>query len=348
MPFRPRPALGMLMVLVSGLLFALNGTVSKLILRGGVSAPDLTTLRALGACLGLVALGAALRPGWRRFRVTAGQLPLLIAYGLTGFLGVPMLYFVAISRMPVGIALLFEYTAPLLVALWARFGQHQPVRPRLWAGLALCLLGLACVAEVWGDLHLDGLGLAAGLGAAALLACYYIFGAKGVSSRDTVSLTGWAFGVSAVAGLAFRLVTGAAPDWSALGGHTAGGTPLWLLAAYLLVLGTIVPYLLVAGALRHLPATSVGILGMVEPVFATAAAWLVLGEWLNPAQLAGGALVLAGVVLAETARMPAAPPAPAARLDSLPERRTIDVSPSALGQNETHVAPERDRSPARP
>ncbi|GAA2391652.1 permease [Catellatospora methionotrophica] len=326
MPFRPRPALGIAMVTLASLLFAVNGTVSKLILRAGVSAPDLTTLRALGACAGLLALGAALRPGLRRFRITARQLPLLIAYGITGFLAVPMLYFVAIARMPVGVALLFEYTAPLFVALWARFGQRHPVRPRLWAGLALCLLGLACVAEIWGDLSLDGVGVLAGLSAAVLLAAYFILGAKGVASRDTVSLTGWAFGVSAVAGLLLRALTGSAPDWSALAGHTGGGTPLWLLCAYLLILGTIVPYLLIAGALRHLPATSVGILGMIEPVLAAAVAWLTLGEVLNPAQLAGGALLLIGVALAETARVPVA----------------ALIEPVPLRQNEPRaVAPDR-------
>ncbi|BCJ77846.1 permease [Catellatospora sp. IY07-71] len=337
MPFRPRPALGIVMVALASLLFAVNGTVSKLILRAGVGAPDLTTLRAVGACAGLLVLGAVLRPGLRRFTVTARQLPLLIAYGLTGFLLVPMLYFVAIARLPVGVALLFEYTAPLFVALWARFGQRHRVRPRLWAGLLLCLAGLACVAEVWGALSLDGLGVAAALGAAVLLAAYFVLGAQGVADRDTVSLTGWAFGVSALAGLLFRLLGGAAPDWSALAGQTAGGTPLWLLVAYLLVLGTIVPYLLIAGSLRHLPATSVGILGMIEPVLAAGVAWLTLGELLNPAQLAGGALLLTGVALAETARVPVA-----AVTEPVPLGR------DPLGQNEAHaVAPERERSPAR-
>jgi len=91
----------------------------------------LTLLRAAGAALGLLVLCLALRPGPRRLRVTARELPLLVGYGLTGFFLVPMLYFVAIARLPVGIALLFEYTAPLFVALWARFGQSQRVRPRL-------------------------------------------------------------------------------------------------------------------------------------------------------------------------------------------------------------------------
>jgi drug/metabolite transporter (DMT)-like permease len=79
------------------------------------------------------------------------------------------------------------------------------------------------------------------------------------------------------------------------------------------VLGSIVPYMLVAAALRHLPATSVGIIGMVEPVLAATVAWVTLGagEALNTAQLGGGLLVLAGVTLAETARTTQSPVAPA-------------------------------------
>jgi len=300
------------MVVTAGALFAVNGTVSKLVLRAGIEAPQLTLLRAAGAFIGLLALSLLLRPGARRLRITAGQLPLLIGYGLAGFFLVPMLYFVAISRMPVGIALLFEFTAPLLVALWARFGQHQRVRSRLWVGLALSLAGLACVAEVWGDLKLDGLGVLAGLGAAVLLAGYYVLGARGVRDRDPLSLTTWAFGASAVAGLLTRAMTDGTGGWEPLR-DTSGGVPVALLCGYVVVLGSVLPYLLVAGALRHLPATSVGIIGMVEPVIAAAVAWVALGagEALNAAQLTGGALVLAGVALAETARVSEPPVAPA-------------------------------------
>jgi drug/metabolite transporter (DMT)-like permease len=316
-----RPALGVGMVIAAGALFAVNGTVSKLVLRAGIEAPQLTLLRAAGAFVGLLALSLVLRPGARRLRVTLRELPLLIGYGLTGFFLVPMLYFVAISRLPVGIALLFEFTAPLLVALWARFGQRQAVRSRLWLGLALSLAGLACVAEVWGDLKLDGLGVVAGLGAAGFLAFYYVLGARGVRQRDTLSLTTWAFGASAIAGLLTRAGTVGAGGWGPLADRTDGGVPVALLCGYVVVLGSILPYLLVAGALRHLPATSVGIIGMVEPLLAATVAWVVLGagEALNPAQLTGGLLVLAGVALAETARvaLPADPDPPPPAPDAL-------------------------------
>ncbi|WP_027346744.1 EamA family transporter [Hamadaea tsunoensis] len=302
-PLRPyaagRPGVGVAMVLAAGTLFAVNGTAAKLILQSGLDAQQLTLLRAVGAAAGLLVVAAALPSA--RLRLSAREVPMLIAYGLTGFFLVPMLYFVAIARIPVSIGLLFEFTAPLFVAVWARFGQGQRVRPRLWVGLGLCLLGLAGVANIGGDLRLDVIGVAAALTCAVLLAAYYVLGAHSVRNRDAVSLTGWAFTVSALAGLAYRLVVGVG-DWSALGG-TAKGLPVWLLAAYLVIFGSIVPYCLVAAAMRHLPATSVGIIGMIEPVVAGAFAWVTLGEKLTPAQLAGGAVLLAGVGLAETARI---------------------------------------------
>jgi drug/metabolite transporter (DMT)-like permease len=295
------------MVLAGSTLFAVNGTVSKLAAATGIDAPQLTALRAGGAAVGLFALALLVRP--RRLRVTRREVPLLVAYGLAGFFLVPMLYFVAITRMPVGIGLLFEYTAPVLVALWARFVQGHAVRPRLWVGLGACLAGLACVAQIWGGLRLDPLGVAAALVSAVLLAAYYLLGARGVAGRDALSLTAYAFGVSALAGAAVR------PWWnfdpSSLRAVSAPGhLPVWLLLVYIVIGGSIAPYLLLAGALRHLPPTSVGIIGMSEPVVATAVAWLVLHEHLDAAQIAGGLLILAGVALAETARVKAEPSDP--------------------------------------
>lgn len=288
------------MVLTAATLFAFNGTVSKLLIHGGFDPPQLTAFRAGGAFLGLLALTLVSRPGPSRLRASRGDLPQLIVFGLTGFFLVPMLYFVAITRLPVGIALLCEFTAPVFVALWIRFGEKQQVKRQLWYGLALCVAGLVCVGQIWaGQIRLDLLGVAAGLTSAVLLAGYYVIGSRSVAKRDPLSLTCWAFGVSAVAGAIVR------PWWNfparALTG-TSDGVPMWLLAAYLLVLGTIVPYLLISASMRHLPPTSVGIIGMTELAMAAAFAWILLDEVLSTPQVLGGVLVLGGVVLAETAR----------------------------------------------
>ncbi len=291
---RVRPALGVLLIVTSSTLFAVNGTVAKLVLRAGVDPAQLTTLRATGGAIGLLAVGLVLRPS--TMRISRGELPVLAVYGLTGFFCVPLLYLVAISRLDVAVGLLLEFTAPIFVALWARFAQHQSVRRRLWIGLALSIAGLACVAEVW-DRGLDPIGVAAGLTSAVLLAAYFLIGSRGVQRRDPLSLTAWAFLIGAIAGSVVR------PWWHLpLDRLTEPRTAL--LTAYVVVLGTTVPYLMLAAAMRHLPATSVSIVSMIEVVLASAVAWVVLGEAQPAVQLVGGGLILAGVVLAETARQP--------------------------------------------
>jgi drug/metabolite transporter (DMT)-like permease len=219
---------------------------------------------------------------------------------------VQWLYFVAIGRLPVGIGLLFEYTAPVLVALWARFVLGERVRRRVWAALGLALAGLALVARVEDGLALDGLGVLAGLGAAVALAAYYLFGEHGVRTRDPLSLTCWMF----LFGALFWSVL--QPWWTFDPGLLATPVPLfesatvpaWLPVLWIVALGTVVPYVLILYALRHLPALRVGIVGMIEPVLATVVAWIWLGEALTATQLVGAGLVLAGIIAAQTARSP--------------------------------------------
>ena len=300
-----RPRLGYAMTLTAATLFAVNGAVAKVILASGISPLRLTEFRTtfgfIGLAIGLVLLAPA------RLRLTRGEVPFLVFYGICGFALVQWLYLVAIHRLPIGIGLLLEFTAPILVALWARFGWHEPVRGRVWIALGLSLAGLALVAEVWSGITLDGVGIAAGLMAAVVLAIYYLAGERGVGRRDPLSLVCYSLLFAAL----FWAIT--QPWWSfpfsALHGSTSlhgnlatTSVPLWLLYVWLVLLGTILPFALSIGALRHLPATTVGIVATFEPVAASVVAWVWLGESLDAAQLAGGAVVLAGIVLAQTSR----------------------------------------------
>src|SRR5690606_9028109 len=102
--FTARPALGVAMVVAAATVWGLNGTVSKLLMRGGFDPPQLTTFRAAGAFLVLLLLVLATR-GPRPLAAPLREFPRLVTYGLLGVFGVPLLYFVAISRLPVGIGL---------------------------------------------------------------------------------------------------------------------------------------------------------------------------------------------------------------------------------------------------
>ena len=66
----------------------------------------------------------------------------------------------------------------MLIALWARFAWHEPVRRRVWPALGLVIGGLSLVAQIWDGLTLDGLGVLAGLLASVGLAVYYLMGER--------------------------------------------------------------------------------------------------------------------------------------------------------------------------
>lgn len=285
------------------MLFAINGTVSKAALLAGLSSLDMTQIRVTGTFLALLAVVVILRP--YALRVARREWPMLLVYGVVGIILVQAFYFVAIRRLPVGIALLIEYTAPLFVALWARFGKRRAIPRRFWGALALALLGLTMVAQVWsGDSNLDGVGVIAGFGAAVSLAVYFVIGetSQGPGGRDVVSFTMWGFGVA-------TLVMAIVQPWWLFPFDLLGttstlieGVPpvsVWLLVAWVIVLGTTVPYLLTLASLGHLTAAASSVASMLEPVLAGVFAWVLLGEALTGWQLLGAGVVLTGVIIAE-------------------------------------------------
>jgi drug/metabolite transporter (DMT)-like permease len=304
-PHEPRAARGYAMVAIAATLFAVNGTVSKVILKSGITADQLTEVRCAGALLGLVLLAAATRPA--SLRVHLGDLPLLIALGVGGLALVQWSYFYAIARLEIGIALLIQFVGPILVALWARFVFGEQVRQRIWLALCLALAGLTLIVEVWRGGRLSSAGISAAVVAAITYAAYILLAERGVRRRDPISLSAWGF---LFATLFWSLL---APWWdfpggriddsvSLLGNLASSHLSVWLLMLWMIVLGTIVPFLLVVGALRHISATRAGVTGMLEPVVAILVAWAWLGESLDPVQLGGAGLTLAGLCLAQTAR----------------------------------------------
>ena len=214
------------------------------------------------------------------------------------------LYFVAIERLPIGIALLIQFSGIVLVALWARL-WHAEVRPRVWAALALTLVGLALVSEFWLGWTLDTVGVIACVGAAIALATYLLAGERAVERREPLGVLCFAL---LFASLMWAVVQ---PWWtfptdaltveiSLQGNLDHLSAPVWAFALFTIVLGTIVSFRLSIAALRHLEATQVGITMTLEPVVATFVAWA--GRDPRNPQLIGGAVVLTGLLLAQTAR----------------------------------------------
>ena len=298
----------MLLVVAGALLFVVNAGVSRVIQSAGVESTTLTTIRCTGTAVVLLVIVAARRELRTVLPSTLAEGVAVVAFGITGVALVQWLYFVAIDRLPVGIALLLEFTAPVLVALFARFGYHEHVRGRLWLGLACSLGGLALVTEIWSGFGLDPWGVAAGLGAALSLAAYFLLGEHSVARRSPLSVLTGAFVVATVFWNLLAPVTQLSSydvgESVSLGGNLdSRSAELWLLLTWMVLLGTVAPFLAELSALRHLSATEVGLVGMVEPVGATILGWLWFAEDLSAAQVAGIAVVLVGIGLAQTSRV---------------------------------------------
>jgi drug/metabolite transporter (DMT)-like permease len=300
-----RPLVGYGMVLVAAALFGVNGSVAKVALSSGMSSLRLTEARCAGACLGLMLIALVRSPAG--LRISRAEVLRLAVFGVCGVALVQLFYFLAIHRLAIGIALLIQYLGPLLVAIYARTFGHEHVRRRIWAALALSLSGLALMVELWEGVALDGLGVVFALISAVIFAAYLLLAEYEVGLRDPVSLMAWGFFFATV------FWTIVQPWWSFPAGRVAKTVslqgrlaewhlPVWALVLWVVVLGSIVPFVLIVAALRHVSATRVGIAAMLEPVVATVVAWAWLRETLTPVQLAGAGVVLAAILLAQTAR----------------------------------------------
>jgi drug/metabolite transporter (DMT)-like permease len=289
------------------LLWSVNATVSKIVLESAdLSALRLSEVRASGSAVILLLAVALLRPA--SMRTSQREVAFLVVFGICGLALVQLFYFVALSRLNIGIALVIEYIAPVLVALYARFFVHEPVRRRLWAAIALSLAGLSLVVDLWSGVTLSTTGVLACLAAAVAYALYIVMADRSLrGGRDAASLLAYGF---LFASIFWALVQ---PWWSfptesvdasasLLGRLDEFSAPVWLLLGYVVVLGTVVPFVLIVTALHHISPTRTIIVAMLEPVLAAAVAFAWLGEELTGQQIAGSLLVLGGIVLAQTAR----------------------------------------------
>jgi drug/metabolite transporter (DMT)-like permease len=175
--------------------------------------------------------------------------------------------------------------------------------------VAIALVGLATVVEIWSGLKLDLVGLLAGLGAAACQATYFILIDKLTGAADPLVMTAAGSVVGAVVLTAISAPWGvpwhALVDTIAIGDRSAPG---WVLAGWLIVVSTVVAYLAGAAAVQRLSAAVGGAVAYVEVVAASIFAWILLNEMLRTNQIIGGVIVLAGAFVAQFSVGKVAPP----------------------------------------
>jgi drug/metabolite transporter (DMT)-like permease len=296
---------GEIYLFLGAFLFAFNGIISKIVLLDEISAWRLTQIRTGGAFIILFTFFIIFRR--KELKPTRQELPWLILFGIVGVTLVQALYFVAIERMYVGIALLIEFTAPIWILLFLRFVLKKHVPKGLWFAIAFAFTGLLMITQIWSGLSVDQIGLIAAFLDALALAGYFLIGDLLGKTKSSGAIATWGFGVASVV-LFFALpiwnfpVDALSNEMSLLGRFDDLSLPGWALVLWIVVMGTIAPYLLVISGLKLMSASTASIFGMIEPVLAGIFAWWWLNESLTTIQLIGCLVVLVGISIADRAR----------------------------------------------
>jgi len=249
--------------------------------------------RILFGFLVYAAIFAVIRPS--AFRVRRADLPLFALFGVVGLAGVQWSYYESIQRLPVGVAVVIQYTAPVLLLIWARL-RGRKVGSRLWLAAALALVGCFFAAGAYDAalFQLNTEGVALSVLSAFIFALYFSLAERILRRYDTPTLLVYGFGFALLAWAVFR------PLWTLP--WTTTPAEIYALLLGVIVVATVIPFGLTLAAVKLIPAARVGLTATIEPVVAAIAAFLVLGEQLAVLQIAGGAIVVIAILIAQSLR----------------------------------------------
>lgn len=242
-----------------------------------------------------VLLVALLLFGRQHLRARRSDLPMLALFGALGIAAVQGTYYEAIARLHLGVALAIQYTAPLLLLAIAYLrGRH--VGSRLWLAAAMTIAGCFFVVGAY-DASLrevNAVGTVIAIIAMFTFASYLLLAERILRSYSPWGLLLYGLGFATVAWSIVRLPTRLPWDLALAN---------WPLVVGVVFIATLFPYLLTLGAVSLLPAARVGLTATFEPVVGAIAGFLLLGEVLEPPQIAGGVLVIVAIGLVQTARL---------------------------------------------
>jgi drug/metabolite transporter (DMT)-like permease len=274
-------------------LFSLNGSMARYLLDDGVDAARLSQLRSAGAALILLVALAVTRPAL--LRVERRELPGLALLGVLGLAAVHATFFISIDRLQIGPAVTIQYLAPLALLVWLAVFHGRRLPASLWGAVLLSLVGCFFVVRAYDAGDLDPVGVVAAFAAMLTFAIYMVGSERQGRRHEPVTTLFWAFTFATVF---WALVV---PWWSFPFGELRS-TRNALLAAAIVVGGTLVPFILMVAALRHIAAPRAAVVATLEPVLAAVFAWLIHDEALAAVQIAGGLAVLAAVAWVQSRR----------------------------------------------
>jgi drug/metabolite transporter (DMT)-like permease len=281
---RLRP--GYLLVVLSAFCFAVGGIVVQRLFRSGYTPIALSQLRIWWAFAWLLVALLLLRP--RLLRIPRQQLPAVLIFGAVGLAGVQFSYYLAISRINIAVALLVQYLGLVGITAWERYHRHQVVGGKVWVALLLVLGGAFFAVGAYQPsllvVNLPGVGL--GLVSAVFFAFYMLRASTLARRLNTWTILVYGFGSGGVLWVGYDLATAT---------RLPGDWRIWAVMALVGLVGTLVGHALFVLAVRTIRPSTAGIVATAEPVFAGVIAFLVLGDRLQPLQIAGAAVILAGI-----------------------------------------------------
>jgi len=293
---RSRVGSGLALAIVSAFSFGLSGALASRLLDHGWT-PGAVVLARIGiAALVLLPLGVhALHGQWHLLR---GNARMVLGYGAVAVAGAQFCYFSAVSHMEVGPALLIEYTAPAGVVAWVWLRHGQRPSPLTLMGAVLAAMGLVLVLDLVSGAALSVAGTAWALAAMVGAATYFVLSADENNGVPPLTLAAAGLLVGALVLTALALVGLLPMEASADGVSYAGVTVDWWVP--LLALGLVTAALAYAtgiAAARRLASRLASFVALLEVLAGVLFAWALLSEMPGLLQLAGGTLVLAGVVV---------------------------------------------------
>lgn len=292
--------LGLLFAVSSALAFGSSGPFAKALMESGWSPTAAVTARLAGGALIMAAFASVVRPSW--IREVFSHAKTVVGYGLVPIAGAQLCYYNAVSHLSVGVALLLEYTAPILVVGWVwATTRHRP-SAMTFAGVAVAIAGIVLVLDVFSGAHINLTGVTWGLAAAVCAACYFMMSNQASTDGDGLSPISLAAGGLIIGTTAVALlgVTGVMPLTFTTNPVTlAGHTTAWLVPVIALgLIPTALAYTLGIVGIARLKPRFASLVGLSEVLFAVLIAWIMLGEAMSLSQAIGGAVVLVGLAVA--------------------------------------------------
>lgn len=291
-----RMGAGLAFAVLSAASFGLSGSLAKGLIDAGWTPGAAVTIRILGA-VAVLAIPAlmALRGRWSLLR---RNLTFVSGYGLAAVATAQLCFFNAVAHLPVGVALLIEYTAPVAVVSWMWFRHGHVPRLLTFAGSGVAAVGLVLLLDLGSGTSVNATGILWSLGAMTGAAAYFVLSADERNHLPPLVLACGGLLIGGVVILAAGLL-GMVPMAVDSGPVVLADAevPWWVPVVGLAVVTAAVAYTSGIAAGRRLGARLASFVALFEVVMAVLFAWVLLGQLPVLVQFAGGACILAGVIL---------------------------------------------------